>query len=220
MFQNKNNIRVDIDRFWFDTDGQILDASAVPSNLRTRLPFFMWGKFDYDCNYRNASLSLNSEPWQYVGCYNRSEIKFLFTGLNTIQTRMKNGDLSLLFTDDLIAPSIYAIVVLSSQGSGITGIIENASFYAPYMDLGSNNPYEDFLESLLFMQISKFGVATKQDFYPLSDAFGPGTPEDNPKIAINTDFLADSQNVLGGWINYNTSAYYIDFRRVKYDIED
>ena len=224
MFQRQNNIRIDINRYFFTVDGELIVNPSVtlPTNLQTKLPWFMFGKFDYDCNYKNASHTLNPIPWVFIGCYDRSEVRFLFTGLNNFQSVMKSGELSLLFTDDLINPSYYALTVLSSQGGGLTGIIQNAEFYAPYFDLYSNNNTngfnDDYDKSLLLMEVSKFGVAVKTDFLPLSRYYDPNTRPNNQKLGVNKDFTANYYNVLGGWIGFNTTAYYVDFRRIS-DVE-
>lgn len=216
QFQRANNVRIDINKYYFDPDGVLIDGATLPDELKTRLPWFCFSKFDFDCNYKNAASTLNPDPWKFIGAYSRTEIKFLFTGFNNFQSQMKSGDLSLLFTDDVINPQYYALVVLSSQGGGLTGIIQNAEFYTPFFDVYSDNPSDDYIESITFGAVSKFGVSAGYDSYPLSQSYTPSTEPDNNKILVNLEFTASFQNWIGGFISFSTQNYYIDFRKITF----
>lgn len=218
MFQIQSNIRIDINKYFFNTDGELIDKNTLPSHLKTKLPWWLFCKFDYDCNYRNASKIIDPYgQWVYVGVYNRSSVKFLFTGYNTVQAVMQNGDVSLMFTDDIRNPSYYALIVMSSQGSALSGITQNIEFFSPYFDLFSSNREEDYIESLTFGEVSRFGIALRYDHLPIARYYTPNTPPRNGKILINKEVNAGFQSFMGGYINFNTSAYYVDFREIAYN---
>lgn len=210
------DLRLNIKTVYFDSDGILLDKNTIAEELKTPMPWYCFGKFDFDCNYKNATqFNQVSDAWKFIGIYTRNEIKFLFTGYNNIQNQMQNGDIGVLYSDSAINPTTYCYVVLSSNGSGLSGVVKNANLRCFGFNVDSSNPLEDYNLGMVFGKVDNLGTYSGHDTLSLSSHYSGMAKPNNNKIFVPNWLDLDENNWFSGKISFDTSYYFIDFKNIK-----
>ncbi len=122
------SINMNIKRYYTDVDGALIAKAAAPAALQVKLPVYMLGNFDrvgaFNIGQKTvAPVSSTKFLMTYVHGY---EQPFLWnSGLNTLQSILRRGDIVTVFTDDLDAPSAFVYIVQTVDTGALASIISN-----------------------------------------------------------------------------------------------
>lgn len=228
---SKHTIDVSISRYYTTVDGAILDKNdaAIPSNLKTKFPFFMFGAFDMDGGYKiglqNTPAALAAKYLMtFVNGAGASSYSVMgFSGLNTIQVELSTGDIVHVYTDDLTNPNIFiwivqhnAVIPLASimgntrttQHDNVLGklIVKKINFTTP---LAANKTSPQWLEGLNVIKIDNVGDVRTNQLAPNSW----WTPQTglNGVLTLQVIFEVNQYTELASYMLFSTDAMQFNF---------
>ncbi len=174
-------IPVTIKRYITDVDGVVLTKASglIPAALQISYPVYFLCDFDRQGGYKIGGLSRPPLPGSY---FVQSYIKgnFVnpltdFSGLNTVNNFINNGDLVQLYTDNLTAPNYFIFIVHSMPYAGWGSIlsdtesndtqVDSISYYASV--LGGAAQKVQFEEPLLYVTGKVIGNYLQNAVQPL-----------------------------------------------------
>lgn len=206
-------LSIKINKYYFDSDGVLIDKNTITEELKQAMPFFIMGRYDYDNQYRNAR-NVFSNNWKFLKVSNYLDFQFMFSGINNIQNKVDKGDVVLYFVDSVINPQFYCVVLLSTPNFGLTGIVKNTEFSSINFDIDSDNPNEDFNSIISVGTVSVLGNEARDEKVSLSDYFGSYTRPENPKIKVPIPVYFSANTYFTGTIGFETSKYSISFNNL------
>jgi hypothetical protein len=130
---SKHTIGISITRYFTDVDGKILDKTslAIPNNLKVSYPFWMFGAFDHFGGYQLGNQAAPAHGGSVYLCsfVNGRQTSYSitqFSGFNTIQPKLKIGDIIHVFTDNLTNPTFFIWIVQSCDLTPLASIVANS----------------------------------------------------------------------------------------------
>lgn len=227
---DKHTIPISVKVYMTTVDGTVLDKTdpAIPSAMKEKYPYYMFGAFDYNGGYRIGNRVNPAIGCVYMATYTYGvNLPFLsFTGLNTIQNYLKPGDLVHIFADDKSAPNIFAFVVLSCSSAAYASILLNSETVQKDRRIGQIDLL-GFNYSMLAPGGNSFIISRQlqEDFkYVFMDNIGmyqndsvqPGTwktphVELDDIITVDLMFKLDQYFLFTSYIDYEIDSLQLNF---------
>lgn len=195
-------ITINVNRYYTDVDGQIIDKSTAPAGLQVSYPFYLFNTFDSFgafkiCNKVVPPLGTAKYMYSHIV---RSDYDFLeFSGNNSVKGKFNIGDIVFIYTDDLDAPNYFVFIVVSCPFQSYASILQNIA--NKHMNAGEIKYFVDnfnnYQESLFEILHSPGGTYKVNTYQPYSYK--------NPLLA-NTEFITLNIPVkmtqYWGWSSY------------------
>lgn len=127
----EHTIPVTVKKIYTDVDGVIIDKAILPAGLQTQIPVFLLGEFDRMGGYKIGNQTVRVNPnWKYLlsfvnGNGTGAHNVVGFTGLATIYNELLTGDIIVVYTDSLTAPSYFCWIIVQNNYASIASIIGN-----------------------------------------------------------------------------------------------
>lgn len=164
---------VDINRYFTDVDGTIIDKNnvVIPSILKTFYPVYLFGTYDKDGGYYHGLRTVNPSEGTYF-VFNGVKGNFFnllqFSGANNVRNQINDGDHILLYTDDPVNPNFFIWIVITSERRSYASILQNPNRLG--MDIFSSKYFADnllqFNESLQFITFNDIGDFQSREINP------------------------------------------------------
>jgi hypothetical protein len=125
---HQGSINVNINRYFTNVDGTIIDKSATLAVMRKNYPVFLLGNFDRVGAYNISQKTIQMPSGVFFLCtyvhgYNEP---FLWNSpLNDVQTRFRKGDIITVFTDSLDAPTNFCFIQQTLELGAMASFISN-----------------------------------------------------------------------------------------------
>lgn len=227
---DKHTIPVTVKLYMTTVDGTILDKTnpAIPSAMKEKYPYYMFGAFDYNGGYRVGNRVNPAIGCVYMATYIFGvNMPFLsFTGLNTLQNQLRFGDVVHCYADDRSAPTIFAFVVLSVTGAAYSSILLNSETIQKDRRIGQIDLLS-FNYSMLAPGGNAFIISRQlqEDFkYVFLDNIGmynndsvqPGTWKNpynqlNDIVTVDLMFKLDQYFLFTSYIDYEMDSIQLNF---------
>jgi hypothetical protein len=125
-----STIALRIKRFYTDTDGQILNKNdaSIPQNLKTQIPFYLFGAFDLAGGYSNCLQAVPPDAatrYLMTFVYGINAPFLSFTGFNTINSQLQIGDIVHVYCDNIQNPNFFIWIVIHASKAPFASIIDN-----------------------------------------------------------------------------------------------
>lgn len=128
----RDNLAVSVERIYTDVQGKIVDKATVIAalpQLECETPVFLFGEYDRKGGYLLAQKNYPAtDALKFLSCMVYGVTNPFFFGANAltdIQTKCKPGDILQVWTNDLLAPTYYVWVKLSSALRSLASFMEN-----------------------------------------------------------------------------------------------
>ncbi len=220
-----HSIPITVKRYFTDVDGAIILKAAAPAALQTSYPFFVFGDFDRQGGYTTGLKALPVMPgtfylMSYVeGAGITSQQITGFTGLNTIRTRLRTGDIVHVFTDNLTAPNFFVWIVQSSRNGSIASMVGNAEtqqrdgaigkIYIEHFQYFSDNRDPQWAYPLHFTRSSNIASFKDEQVQPY--IFKNPYTEQDGFIRVYCHFNLDQYQSIGTMFLYDTEEILMNF---------
>jgi hypothetical protein len=226
---SNKTINITVSKYYTDTDGIIIDKNTLPNNLQEKIPFYLFGKFDKDSHYPiGRKLLPPLGGVKFYNLYNGSSYDFLiFSGANQIRSRIKGGDMVIVYTDDPINPNYFIWIVVSGNLLPIDSIFNNldGTLRTDFINYESIQNRENYGENLQYVTFDKIGNQKTQTINPQGIYLPPSTEQNDIlrmdlKIVLNNFFglysyiLFDTDNLsialickTGNWEVNNSNDF-------------
>jgi len=221
-----HSIPVTIKRYFTSVDGAVINKAVVPAALRVGYPFWTFGYWDQKGGY---STGLKVLPTQGDAKYLLSFVEGAaitsqqitgFTGLNTVRTRIKTGDIVHVFTDDLDAPTYLIWVVQSCRNGSLASIMGNTDIgdmndleighmEVPYFQYFTDNPNGQWFEPVRFTRSSN--IASFRDEQVMPYIFKSPKTEQDGFIRMECIFGVNQFQTIGTYFLYATEEIQMNF---------
>lgn len=130
VLQERHTIPVTIDRYYTDVNGSIVDKNdaGIPAALKTKFPIYLFSQFDRNGGFKKSLQIVAPIPNTYflqTFIWGINTPFLSFTGLNTIRTKLKVGDVVLIYTDDIANPTYFVWFVMTCDSVSFASILTN-----------------------------------------------------------------------------------------------
>lgn len=133
----RHSVSVVATRYFTDVNGAVLskaDAGLVAADMVHEYPVFLLGQFDKEGGYKvghNILPPVGAAKYMqtFVNGYplTTQQICSPYSPFNTIQRRIKQGDIVQVYADDPNAPTYFCFIVLSNPRQAYSSILANLS---------------------------------------------------------------------------------------------
>ena len=161
------NVSLNVNRYFTDVDGQIINKATLPLSFQLDFPFYLLGNYDSKSGYRKG---IKNVPPQFGSTYLCSfiygvQIPFLqLTGLNTIKNFCDLGDIVHVYVDDLNNPDFYCWIVQSGNNVGAYSLISSLEGVTlDSINIVTDTPNQ-IQQKFTVLMYNKTGEVTTQDF--------------------------------------------------------
>lgn len=116
---------VTITRYTTDESGTIIDDALVPVAEQKAYPFHLFGEFDRQGGYAMSDVivrELVDTNLFSVYVVGLNTPLFFFSPLNTINGKLKKGDMVFIYVDDMAAPTWFHHVIISATQGGYASL--------------------------------------------------------------------------------------------------
>lgn len=166
-------ITVNVNRYYTDMNGTILDKTTVPDNLKVKFPFYLFNAFDKQGAYKIGNTLLPPIPpteYLYSFVAKRFFNYFDFNPLNDIRYKIKAGDIVHVYCDNQLTPSYLIWIVISSPFTSIASITENTLqiLLEVFEILYTCDNVLNYNEALHLIEENEIGVYRDEQYLPLS----------------------------------------------------
>jgi hypothetical protein len=227
-----HTIPLEVRRHYTDVNGVVLakNDALIPAVLQTFYPVFLLGEFDRQGGY---PIGLKTKPvannnifylTTFVhGSTGTPQMIVGFNGLNTIQNRIRIGDIVSVYTDSLSAPSIFVWIVVSNNACSIASILGNSETTQNDSRLGSLFVYEinyktdvdaQLNEALHFTRFDNIGNAKDNQVQPKGMFRTPNDVQTN-LVKMTTSFNIDQFLGINFYMIYACDVLTFDFKIKK-----
>jgi len=214
----RHSVPITIRRYFTTVDGAIIDKALAPAALQVQYPFYNFGLFDYKGGYATGLKALPVTPGtEYLMTYIEgigmtSQQITGFTGLNTIRTRIRVGDIVHVFTDSLQAPNYFIWIVQSSRNGSIGSILANTDssqrdgtigyLYCESFQYFTDNSNEQWAIPVHFTRSSNIASFRGDQVQPY--IFKNPNTEQQGFVKVECKFNIDQYQSIGTYFLYNT----------------
>lgn len=118
-------LSLNVTRFTTDANGTVLDDAVVPVDQQKAYPFHLFGEFDRQGGYAMSDVivrELVDSNLFSVYVVGLNTPLFFFSPLNTINGKLKKGDLVFIYVDDVAAPTYFHFVIVSATQGGFASL--------------------------------------------------------------------------------------------------
>lgn len=221
----EHSVPLKISRYYTNVDGVVLDKNTVPAALQTKYPVLLLGQFDRQGGYKK---SLNSVPTMegtffYMTFVQGINSPFLsFTGVNTIKSKIKTGDIIEVYTDNLEAPNYFIWFVISAEPVSIASIISNTEstqndgrigtlFVKNYNYVVDNN--NQYYEPIHYTRFDNIGNYRDEQIQP--HIFITPSVQQSGILTIDTDFKLDQYIGINIYFLFETNEITLTLKVVQ-----
>lgn len=138
--QRKHSMSLSAKRYFTDVNGTVLskaDAGLVAAGMATAYPLFLLGEFDRQGGYKTGLATL--QPVQVPGTTppvifttfvngatgTSNNVVTPLSPFNTIQALLKQGDIVVVYTDNVQTPTYFCFMVVSNPYAAMSSIMAN-----------------------------------------------------------------------------------------------
>lgn len=175
-------LNINVQRFYTNTAGTILDKNTVPASLQTKFPFYLFGEFDKQGGYRLG----NQITFPVIGgliqtLVVRGQYDFTqFTGANNVRDNFNIGDFILLYGDSLTAPTYLIWILISCPFQSYASVVGNTKHLPlkTHSILYKTDNQLQYNETLSAVRVNQIGVFETKTYQPLANK-NPLNPQDD-----------------------------------------
>ena len=214
-----------VEKYYTDADGNEIDKSTLPANLKSKVPFYLFGQFDRSANF---ALSRRICPplggtWTFVDYYVSNSYQFLaLSGANGIRGRMAPSDLVFCYVDDPVNQSYYCWIIISGRNQPIASIFDNldGSMKSTKIKIDGTNNTRNFFEDIFYLTQTKIGDYKSQSF--TGSSFVNPLQDDGNIADINLEIVLTIYFSLCSYILFETDELGFNFTVVssKFDMNN
>lgn len=218
----EHTVPVTINRYYTDVNGTIIDKALVPGSLQVNYPVYLFGQFDRNGGFKRCLQTVSPIPgtFFYMTFVQGISSPFLsFTGANTIKGVIKNGDVVIVYTDDLENPNYFIWIVISSDTVSFASIVAN-----------TETTQQDGRIGQLWVKEANYYVSTPGQFYePIffngfdnignykGDSIQPNMNlnpyvEQTGILTLTLDFKVDQYISMCFYMRYSCDQINLDFK--------
>lgn len=168
-----SRLTVNVRRYFTDVDGQVIDKTTLPANLQKDLPFYIFGKYDFDSGYKAALEEVPPpEDWVYMYSFPVArEFSFLlnFSGLNNVKDRLRASDVVQLYTDDINNPNFFCFIQVGISLQSYSGLLLNMNsgkYLVNNFGYATDN-FQQYTEPIAIVEQNPFSEPRRDFFQPL-----------------------------------------------------
>ncbi len=219
-----HSIPITIKRYFTDVDGAIVNKAVVPATIQKPYPFWTFGLWDQRGGYATGLKVLPPYPNTYYlmsyveGAGMTSQRIVGFTGLNTVYTRIKTGDIVHVFTDDLQAPTYFIWIVQSCRNGSLASILANTDeqddlqigpMDVPFFQYYTDNPVGQWMEAIRFTRSNN--IAAFKDDQVMPYIFKSPNTEQDGFIRIECMFGVNQYQTIGTYFLFATEEIQMNY---------
>jgi len=163
---------LEINKFYTDVNGTIIDKTTVVNALKTSFPFYLFNEYDLKGSYKIGQyVAPPKANTFYLYTYIQGSFFnwFEFNPANDVKNFIKPGDIVHLYADSISTPTVLIFVVLSCPFQSIASIILNTLKNPIKIDrvLYFSNNVLNFNEPIYVVTINEIGIHKSDVYNPL-----------------------------------------------------
>lgn len=211
--KKNDSITFNVNRYYTDLNGNVLDKNTVPQALKTKFPFFMFGEQDFNGGFKAGNMAnppVNSVFFQkYIA--GEGFDWFALQG-GDIWSKYQLGDMVLIYADSYPNMNFLIFVIVNTAQQSYGSILKDS--FRGKLDLTeilyiTDNKLQ-YNERISFVQLNDLSVP-KIDYY---QPFAALTPEQKQVefISIPLSFKILPKIGLGSYIQFDTEFISFEFK--------
>lgn len=220
-----HSIPITIKRYFTDVNGIIQAKNTVPAAMQTEYPFFIFGDFDRQGGYATGLKVAPLNPGTFYlmtfieGNGLTSQQITGFTGFNEVRSKIRVGDIVHVFTDNLIAPTVFVWIVLSSRNGSIGSIVSNSEthqrdgmygkLYIDHFQYYTDNTDPQWSRAVNFIRLTNIGSFGNNQVQPYM--FKTPYTEQDGFIRVECKFNLDQYILINTYFLFETEEINLSF---------
>ena len=195
-----------------------ITGATLSANLKTQLPYFVWGHTDFHSGYKAliGQLPLPTSDWEYGApfIYGKDASTIEIAIDSTVKATLQRGDMVIPFTSALpgTGTTTLALVVIRSSTVGYGTLLNalSSDIFAinkiryVVASTGATDIAQYNNDILLFSQ-SLFGKLETDSYPPNSSRSPENQQSDIIDILLNQNI--DKARALGGFMNFDVDSF-------------
>jgi hypothetical protein len=221
VVSNEHTIPLEVNRYFTDVNGTIVDKALVPAKLKVNYPVYLFAQFDRNGGYRKSqqiTVPVNGTYFLMTFTQGVNSPFLAFTGANNIKGKLNSGDVVLIYTDDLENPNYFVWIVITCNTVSFASILANTETIQDDRKLGvlylkKTNYYvtirEQFEQALVYASYDNIGNFRSDSIQP--NIFLSPFVDQQGFLTLETPYKIDQYIGMSFYMVFNCDKITMDF---------